>query len=354
MAKGWKGGGLKMAERKVRVGVVSLEHVHAPGLIRAFQEHPKAEVVAIAHENLDEAQRASEQFQIPRVYLSVETMLDKEPLDAVLCCAANSKHAPITELVMAKGLPMLVEKPMSATVVDARRMLLAAQKADAILMVNYPSTWNPAIHKVKQLLDDGAIGQPVYFRWRAGHRGPLAGLPPEQQAKSWWHQRLLGGGALLDFCCYGANISLWWFGQMPLSVTGVADRLAKPFGDAEDNAVIIARYPNAFAVLEASWSQGGSAPGGPLVVGTEGTLTVAQREGQPGVLLTRDGKEEFIAADPLPEHFRNGVVHFLSALLEGTPLHETVSPEFNVNVQAILEAGMIAARTGTAVNPRLL
>jgi len=343
-----------MAERKLRVGVVSLEHVHAPGLIRTFQEHPKTEVVAIAHENLDEAQRASEQFQIPRVYLSLETMLDKEPLDAVLCCAANSKHATIAELVLAKGLPMMVEKPMSATVAEARRMLLAAQKSNAILMVNYPSTWNPAIHKVKQLLDDGAVGQPVYFRWRAGHRGPLAGLPMEQQAKSWWHQRLLGGGALLDFCCYGANISLWWFGQMPLSVIGVADKLAKPFGDAEDNAVLVARYPNAFAVMEASWSQGGSVPSGPLVIGTEGALTITQREGQPGVLLTRNGKEEFIAADPLPEHFKSGVAHFVSALLEGTPLHETVSPEFNVGVQAILEAGIIAARTGTAVNPRLL
>jgi Predicted dehydrogenases and related proteins len=152
-----------MAERKVRVGVVSLEHVHAPGLIRAFQEHPKAEVVAIAHEDLEEAQRVSEQMQIPRVYLSVETMLDKEPLDAVLCCAANAKHAAIAELVLGKGLPLLVEKPMSATVADARRMLLAAQKSGAVLMVNYPSTWNPALHKVKQLLDDGAIGQPVYF-----------------------------------------------------------------------------------------------------------------------------------------------------------------------------------------------
>jgi predicted dehydrogenase len=162
-----------MAERKVRVGVVSLEHVHAPGLIRAFQEHPKAEVVAIAHEDLEEAQRVSEQMQIPRVYLSVETMLDKEPLDAVLCCAANAKHASIAELVLSKGLPLLVEKPMSATVADARRMLLAAQKSGTILMVNYPSTWNPALHKVKQLLDDGAIGQPVYFRWRAGHRGPF-------------------------------------------------------------------------------------------------------------------------------------------------------------------------------------
>ena len=83
-------------------------------------------------------------------------------------------------------------------------------------------------------------------------------------------------------------------------------------------------------------------------------MTITQREGQPGVLLTRDGKEEFLSADPLPEHYKSGVAHFISALIEGTPLHETVSPEFNVSVQAILEAGMIAARTGTSVNPRLL
>jgi len=152
---------------------------------------------------------------------------------------------------------------------------------------------------------------------------------------------LLGGGALLDFCCYGANISLWWFGELPFSVLGVADRLAKPFGDAEDNAILVARYPKAFAVLEASWSQGGSVSGGPMVVGTEGAMTVTQREGQAGVLLTRDGKEEFVAADALPPNFQSGVAHFVAALLEGTSLHLTVSPDFNVGVQAILEAGLL-------------
>ncbi len=343
-----------MTERKVRIGVVSLEHVHAPGLMRSFQEHPNAQVVAIAHDDLEQAQKVAEQFQIPRVYLSVETMLDKEPLDGVLCCAANAKHADVVELAASKGLPVFVEKPMSATVADARRMLTAARKADVVLMVNYPSTWDAALHKAKQLLHEGAVGQPVYFRWRAGHKGPLAHLPLEQQARSWWHQRLLGGGALLDFCCYGANISLWWFNDIPLSVVGVADRLAKPFGDAEDNAVLIVRYPNTIAVLESSWSQGGSTPGGPTVVGTDGVLTVSQRDGQAGVVLTKDGSEQFIAADPLPADMQSGVAHFLSALLNGTPLHLTVSPEFNVSVQAILEAGIKAAQTGTAVNPRML
>ncbi|MDT7898437.1 MAG: Gfo/Idh/MocA family oxidoreductase [Armatimonadota bacterium] len=343
-----------MGERPLRVGVVSLAHVHAPSLIRAFQSHPQAQVVAIAHDDLSQAQQLADQLQVPRVYLSAETMLDKEPLDAVLCCAPNAQHHEVVELATAKGLPVFVEKPMAATVEQARRMLAAAQKGGTLLMVNYPSTWNPALHTAKRLLDEGAIGQPVYFRWRAGHRGPLAHLSREEQARSWWHQRLLGGGALLDFCCYGANISLWWFGELPFSVLGVADRLVKPFGDAEDNAILVARYPKAFAVLEASWSQGGSVSGGPMVVGTEGALTVTQREGQAGVLLTRDGKEEFVAADALPPNFQSGVAHFVAALLEGTPLHLTVSPDFNVGVQAILEAGLLSAKTGTAVNPRLL
>lgn len=343
-----------MAQKTMRVGVVSLAHVHAPGLIRAFQEHPHAQVVAIAHDDRERAQSLAAQLNVPRVYSDAATMVEKEDLHALLCCAPNAQHDAVVELAAARRLAVFVEKPMAATTDQARRMAAAAQKAGIVLMVNYPSTWNPALHQAYQLLREGAIGQPVYFRWRAGHRGPLAHLPPDQQAQSWWHQRVWGGGALLDFCCYGANISLWWFEEMPLSVVGVADRLAKPFGDAEDNAVLVARYPSAFAVLEASWSQGGAVPGGPTVIGTEGALTVTQRNGQPGVVLTRDGSEEFIAAVALPSHLQNGVAHFIAAVRDGTPLHATVSPSFNVAVQAILEAGLKAAQTGTAVNPRLL
>jgi len=108
-----------MGERSLRVGVVSLAHVHAPALIRAFQSHPQAQVVAIAHDDLSQAQQLADQLQVPRVYLSAETMLDKEPLDAVLCCAPNAQHHEVVELATAKGLPVFVEKPMAATVEQA-------------------------------------------------------------------------------------------------------------------------------------------------------------------------------------------------------------------------------------------
>jgi predicted dehydrogenase len=122
-----------MGERPLRVGVVSLAHVHAPSLIRAFQSHPQAHVVAIAHDDLSQAQQLADQLQVPRVYLSAETMLDKEPLDAVLCCAPNAQHHEVVELATAKGLPVFVEKPMAASVEQGRRMLAAAQKGGTLL-----------------------------------------------------------------------------------------------------------------------------------------------------------------------------------------------------------------------------
>ncbi len=343
-----------MADDGVKIGVASLDHVHAPGLIKAFQELPDCTVVAIADPDFQSATEVASRFQVARVYVSLETMLEKEELTAVLCCAANSRHLSVVQMAAAKGLPIFVEKPMAGTLEQARTMIQAVRDGGTLLMINYPSSWNPAVHHAKRLMDEGAIGKPLYFRWRAGHRGPLSHLPREDQARSWWHQKVLGGGALLDFCCYGANLSLWWFGEMPYAVFGLADRLSKDFGDAEDNAVLLVRFPGSFAVLEASWSQGGSSPSGPVVVGDDGTLTVSSRDGVAGLLLTRNGKEEFLPSPPLNESMKSGPAHFLSALKGDTALHLTVSAEFNLDVQAILEAGARSAQSGTAVNPRAL
>ncbi|MCS7223141.1 MAG: Gfo/Idh/MocA family oxidoreductase [Armatimonadetes bacterium] len=343
-----------MEEKRIRVGIASLEHVHAPGLIKAFQGQSDCMVAAIAHSDFQTASQVADQFQVPKVYVSLETMLDRENLNAVICCAANSRHEEVVHLAAQKGLAVFVEKPMAATLEQARKMLFSAEAAGILLMINYPSTWNPALHYAKQLIDEGAVGKPVYFRWRAGHRGPLAHLPVEEQARSWWHQRILGGGALLDFCCYGANISYWWFGEVPIAVCGMSDRFSKTFGDAEDNAVLLVRYPSVLAVLEASWSQGGSVPSGPTVVGDEGALSVTSRDGQNGVLLSRNGKEEFLVAPPLNASLSSGAAHFLAALTGQTALHPTVSGTFNVTVQAILEAGLRSSQAGTFVNPRTL
>ena len=58
----------------------------------------------------------------------------------------------------------------------------------------------------------------------------------------------------MDYCCYGADMASYWLGR-PKSVVGIAARLEKDYIDVDDNAIILMKYPGAFGIAEASWTQ---------------------------------------------------------------------------------------------------
>ncbi|MCL4508148.1 MAG: hypothetical protein M1296_01325, partial [Chloroflexi bacterium] len=104
---------------------------------------------------------------------------------------------------------------------------------------------------------------------------------PEEKGATWWYQAGTGGGALLDYCCYGACLSRWFIGVPALDACGLRVNLNSPYGDADDNAIISVRFPNAIALLEATWTtQDHGIPTGPIVYGETGTLVVERSAGQ--------------------------------------------------------------------------
>lgn len=335
-----------------RIGVCGLAHVHYPSLMRTFQELPNAQLIAAADERADARQHVTDEFGV-RTYETWDELLAKEEIDCVLCCAENARHHEVVTTAAQRGLPVLVEKPMAATYEQARIMSEVAQCANVLLMINYPSTWNPVIQTMAQLIADGAIGRIFAFRFRAGHRGPLPRLSKEEQGRTWWYKRALGGGALLDFCCYGANISRWFIGSAPEAVTGIIGMYDEPPGDVEDNAVLIIRYADAYALCEASWSQWGAVgSGGPFVWGTHGTLAPLATESEKPAVLLIDEKHPDGYVVPVVEPapgYRNAPEHFLHCLETGEPLHSAVTPELNLDVSATLEAGARSAISGREV-----
>ena len=58
----------------------------------------------------------------------------------------------------------------------------------------------------------------------------------DEKAAEWWHQADTGGGALLDYCCYGACLAAWLLPEQPLTVQCLMANLKSRYGDAEDNA----------------------------------------------------------------------------------------------------------------------
>ena len=170
-----------------------------------------------------------------------------------------------------------------------------------------------------------------------------------EKGAEWWHQSAAGGGALLDYCCYGACLSRWNLGEPAVAAMGMRANLTSHYGDAEDNAVITVRFPNALAVLEGTWSSDiPGVPSGPIVYGTEGTL-VGTRGGV-RIYTSRgygirdpDRVEE---GEPLPTGRQTPAEEFVHHLETGEPLRPTLDPMQNLEVMAILDAGIRSAISG--------
>jgi len=328
-----------MADR-YRVGVAGLIHDHVWGMLRWWKELGDTELVAAADANPPLLDRIRTEFGVQTTYPSWAEMFEREPLDIVTVALDNASTVDAVEAAAARGIHVMSEKPMAATLEQADRMVAACRRADVQLMINWPTAWSPAIQTVDRLVRDGAIGPVHKVKYLAAHQGPKEiGCSP--YFYNWLYDAgLNGAGALMDYCCYGADMAAHWLGR-PASVVGIKGTLVKEEFPVDDNAVILMKYPRAFGIAEASWTQqatDGSA--NPSVFGATGTLSVVNNRVRLG-RLNRD--VEWIEPDNPSPGRRNGAEYLVSCLRSGTPVEGMCSPQTSRTAQEILQRGLESA-----------
>ncbi len=368
---------MSVDRQRYRVAVIGVAHMHVNELMRRFAELPNVDMVAIA----DTAPAGSElnttspstrahtlrvaqaDVGIPRVYDEYQMLLERERPDIVLLCPELARTGAIGEVVARYGAHIVTEKPLAATLTDGVRLVRAAEAAGVRLMVNWPSAWSGPIRRMKQLVDEGRVGavQQVHMRLESGGPfatgashpgvvGGVAGLTDAEKAATWWYDAAQGGGAFLDYCCYGAALARWFFDAQPVSAVGVRANLASPFGTADDNGLLVLHFERGLAVAEGTWScvdLGGI--GGPVVYGSTATLSLDGPPGSARVRVTgpdhRSALEEAAAPPPGRATLASEFLHHLAT---GEPLQPLLAPEFNLDVMAVLDAGQRSASSGRA------
>lgn len=367
-----KGASIVANQQRYRVGVIGFAHMHINELVRSFSQLPQVEWVACADtlpasklradvpatrgHNL---KRALEEFGIPRAYDDYREMLAKEHFDIVIFCPENARHGEVAEAIAANGAHMLTEKPMAASLSEALRMARAAKQRGLTLAVNWPTAWDPGMRKAKELIATGEIGRILQVKWRNGPSlGPLSHgshhpgdtvvtgvLSQEELGREWWYQAADGGGALLDYCCYGAVLSSWLLDAKAQAVAGMAANLQSPFGNVEDLAVLTVRFPDALALLEGSWiTYQPGVPTGIVVYGSEGTMVISGLEVR--VYKDRHHEPTVHRGEPLPAGRESIAKEFLHHLETGEPLHPLLDIELNLKAMAILDAGRRSVASG--------
>ncbi|MBC8103107.1 MAG: Gfo/Idh/MocA family oxidoreductase [Cytophagales bacterium] len=330
-----------------RVGFASLVHDHVWGELQHWKALPNVEIVAAGDVNEDLRERFRRETGVPNVYESWAAMLDAEgeSLDIVQIAAENNVHAEIVESCAHRGIHCIIEKPMAATLEQARRMMASLASHGTRLMVNWPSAWQPPWQEMERRIVAGEIGDLRYFKYRSAHNGPRE-IGCDPHFVEWLYDaEKNGAGALMDYCGYGAVMASRLLGA-PSRVTGLRGVLAKDYPLPDDNAIVTMQYPHALAVAEASWTQvTGYATNNPVAYGSTGALSV--NTGDRTLLLLRPGQapESIMPSTPVAP-YRSGPEYFIHGLMTGAAFEGVCAPEVSLIAQEILEAGLRASDTG--------
>lgn len=338
----------------LRVGVVGLVHTHVHWIL-GRENRGDIEIVGIAEPNRELAQRYAKQhgYSMDIVYPTIEEMLEKTKPEAVLAFNTIYGHLEVVEKCAPKGIHVMVEKPLAVSLEHARKMETLARQHGIHLLTNYETSWYGSNHTAKQLIESEAqtFGPVRKIVVHDGHPGPIEiGCNPE--FLEWLTDPVLnGGGALTDFGCYGANLSTWLMnGRKPESVVAVTQQI-KPhlYPKVDDEATIILRYPEAQAILQASWNWNYNRKdmevycrSGYVLCPNRNELKIMRTEKEGAVSQTTEAPKP-----PFDDPFA-----YLEAVVRGKI---TLAPadlsalENNMTVVEILEAAKISAKEGRSV-----
>ncbi len=334
---------------KVRVGVLGMAHDHLWTNLRDVQSRNDVELIGAADLSPRLRDQFVEQTQCTDTYEHWRELLDTQKPDAIYGFGATAHHAELVEQCAERGIHVMVEKPMAATLEQADRMLVAARRHDIRLMINWPTAWSRSIRTAYRLVQEGAIGRVWQVTWRGGHSGPDELGCSDEFCQFLFDKDLNGAGAFNDYGGYGACLCLLFMGGSPNSVVGMAGRLTKDHLAVDDNGAILMRYPRGLCRIEMTWSE--AVPlipaHDPVIYGTEGTLIA----GRQVMLHTRQKKEGTeVDLDELPEHGANATDHFLHSIRTGQEPQFQTGAELSRAAQEIMEGGLRSAMSGMEVS----
>lgn len=202
---------------KVRWGVLSTANIGMQKVIPAIQKAGNCEVIAICSRTIEAAQNAATTLGIPKAYASYEALLADPEIDAIYNPLPNHMHVEWTIKALVAGKHVLCEKPIGLTADEATFLKNEAAKFPKLkVMEAFMYRFHPQWQKVKQLVDDGVLGEVKTLQSFFSYFN--------NDPKNIRNKADVGGGALMDIGCYNIQFPRFVFGIEPKQVVGLIER----------------------------------------------------------------------------------------------------------------------------------
>src|SRR5450432_1010913 len=245
--------------KKLRGGIVGygfiMEKGHAAGYKRRAEDLQDVDVSAIADISPERRTVARAQWPAARIYDDYQALLAAEAgrLDFVDVATPPSDHAEIANAAFERGLHVLCEKPLAASIDDARGMLQNAVRAERVLYPCHNYKHAPVIKAVRAVLEAGRIGK-VHLVTLQTFRNTHAKGVNEWRTDWRRERRYSGGGIAMDHGSHTFYLAFEWLKAYPTAITARTATLG-PY-DTEDDFTCSLKFPTGIASAHLSWNAG--------------------------------------------------------------------------------------------------
>jgi scyllo-inositol 2-dehydrogenase (NADP+) len=336
----------------IRLAIIGLVHDHVREFIPMLQAHPELELVGIVEPDVSLVVDFAAQFKLPTglFFSTFEALAANREVGAVAVFSSTFAHRQLVEICAQLGIDVMMEKPLAVSLADAQAMSSAAADAGIQLIVNYETTWYPSIQAAYDLVREGLmLGKLRKIVIHAGHQGPRA-LGCSHPFLNWLTDPALnGGGAMMDFGCYGANLATWLMGGLrPSSVSTVTQSIQPgSYPKVEDEATIILTYPRCQAIIQASWNWPYSRKD-LEIYGELGAIFVPSKE----TLHLRMGNapSSALPVDPLPTPTGDPLSYLTAVVRRTIEPKGRSSLQTNMIVSEILDASIESGLSGRQIS----
>ncbi len=333
-------------EQPLRWGILSTAAIARNAVAPAIKASRNGVLAACASRNPESAQQFARDLGVERVLSSYEDLIADPEIDAIYNPLPNVLHAEWSRRAAQAGKAVLCEKPLALDAGEAARLVADCAGAGRPLMEAFMYRFHPQHRRVREMIDDGLIGDVVEVR---AHLSVDLMNPPDPANVRF--DKALGGGALLDMGCYGVSICRMVFGEEPRSVRGWW-HMDHRFGVNVTGAGILEFSGGRVGLASCSFVGGGQ--GFYTVIGRNGTIEVpraiipGQGDRLPETLIvladTKGARhvEAILAVD----QYQLMVEAFADAVLKGVPV--PLSNDNSVANMKVLDAFGRSASTGAA------
>lgn len=357
---------------QVRIGVINTSWWADLMYLPALKSHPQAEIAAICGRNRDRAEEMARKYGIPQIFTDYREMVERGKLHALIVAAPDDLHYPMTMDALDAGLHVLCEKPLSLKAAHAREMAEKAEAAGVKHMVYFTWRWLPHYQYLRELIDNGYIGQCYHCQIRY-----VAGYGRAAQY-GWRFDRQRSNGILGDLGSHMIDLARLYVGdiaRVSAHLTTFVDRPGpdgQPLDPANDSAILHLHFKNgAQGMIQVSaMAHVADREQQQQIVlhGEAGTLEADFTFDAPSEIRGARHDEERFNILPVPDHLWGevkrsmpfdelkelfvkqpvGVRQFIDAIIEDRP----VSPNFydGLKAQEVIDAAIESDRSGCWVS----